>query len=145
MTDDNVCYHESAHAVAAKLLGLRVAHVTVHPDHPCVRTLHRSDDPDAPNKLAIVDLAATGIEPDIDYRATDERRAFGHAQKIAMDEGRFGEDFDGLPEATAKVQDELRNFAQQLIKENMPLVERVAKALVHNITLNEAQINELLR
>ena len=144
MTADlNCCRHESCHATVAKRLGLRVAYATVHPDRPHVRTLHRSDDPHAMAKLATVALAATFDDPSENARAFDERRAFERCQRIAMDQGNFGETFDGLHAAATVELERLRGFTKYLVAANADTITRVAEVLAKRITLNEADIDEL--
>jgi hypothetical protein len=142
--DPVTAYHEAAHSVVARVVGLRLAHATID-GRPHVRSLHRSDDGDALFRLGVTDLAATFGEPDETARATDERRAYGRAQRIVLGRMAFDEAYDGLPAATEAVVAEMREVAERLMRQNMGMVERVAAELLRLGKLDQRQVDAVMR
>jgi hypothetical protein len=144
ITDMNCCHHEACHAVVAKRVGLRVKYATVAPERPHVRLLTHVNDPHGEAKNAVVALAGTIDDPSESARAFDEQHAFARCQRIAMDHGKHGEEFDGLHEAATAELEQLRSLARYLVAANADIIERVAHALSRKITLDEAQIDALV-
>jgi hypothetical protein len=92
----------------------------------------------------VVALAATFDDPSENARAFDEQHAFTRCQRIAMDQGNFGETFEGLHEAAMAELNQLRGLAKYLVIANADIIKRVAHALSRKITLDEAAINALV-
>ena len=120
MTDDlNTCWHEACHAVCARVVGLRVKHVTVEPDHPHARTIANYSDPNVWAKLALVDLAPGIIEPIEACRDLDDRRALMSCQQSVLAGQAFDETSDGVYEKASALREELRAEAHRIVRETI--------------------------
>jgi hypothetical protein len=80
--------HEAAHATIAKLVGIEVVSVSIDESNPHVRTRYRpgrtvAERIAALERLAVVDLAGTAIEPP-PASAGDERNARRRIEQIIM-------------------------------------------------------------
>jgi hypothetical protein len=146
MTDgpNAAALHEAAHAVIAKVVGLRVASASIRPGNTRVKTLHRSDDADADWRLGTVSLAPLTIEPDPGRCASDQRNAFRHAQKVALASMAFDEAYTGLPAAAKEVLEEMHEIAARLVHENIETIGVVAAMLSRHGVLDEAAIDRLV-
>jgi hypothetical protein len=118
--------HEAAHAVVARVLGVRVVRATVDP--PCVRTKQGVSEDDL-ERLIIVDLAAMAVDSSAYACVPDEENASRRCREIVRLRHRLAMDAIMAPGIHAAILRRQRSYAFALVHKHQAAVQRVAEAL----------------
>jgi hypothetical protein len=135
------CLHESAHAVASRVLNIEIVLCTAHPSDPHVRTRRRGNAASVLERLAVVDLAGTILENEPGRCGLDERHATERCMQIVAG--------DAEPQmrhwpAARRLKEQLRDQALQLVADHLAQIGAVAVALARQGKLSQSQIDTIM-
>lgn len=137
--------HEASHAVVGRALGIPIIEVT--PDY--VTTMQPSKFPATEEvsaqllKLAIIDLAATEIEPPRN-RGEDELNALTRVGIISSMFAHPETDDEYVRGEVLRVLEQARRRATQIVDDNRDAIERVAAALADGERLDQDAVDALM-
>jgi hypothetical protein len=146
-----IATHESAHAVVAAAVGLKIAHISIDPADPHVKTRYRIERSPVEQivvltHLALTDLAGAVVENEVEPRIADERNALERCIEIvALRHGvEKGKHTASMHAEAYDLRQRLRSQARALVDANLRAIERLAAALADGKVLDQDAVDALV-